>query len=198
MVEFDFFFDLGSPYSYLAATRLEGLCARHGAVANLLPITLGGLRKELGSQMPSMPQLRYMGEDVKRWAAEYGVPFGLPPSFPTRTIQALRCCVAAGQLGPEPGAKAMHALFHAYWGKLEDIGQPAVLQSALDGAGLPGAQLLAQSELPEVKEQLKKNTDLALMRGVFGVPTLFLGERSFWGNDRLDFFERALREEARR
>ena len=198
MAEFDFFYDLGSPYSYLAATQIEGIAARYGATAHLYPITLGGIRKELGAQMPSLPQLRYMGEDALRWAQHYGVPFGVPPSFPTRTIQALRCCVAAGSLGPAQHQTAMQALFHAYWGLQQDIGDPAVLAAALDGAGLAGAQLVAQTEQPAVKEQLKKNTDLALMRGVFGVPTLFIGERSFWGNDRLDFFERALREETKR
>jgi 2-hydroxychromene-2-carboxylate isomerase len=198
MAEFDFFYDLGSPYSYLAATQLGGIIARHGATANLLPIALGGVRKELGAQMPSIPQLRYMGEDAHRWAQRYGVPFGIPPSFPTRTIQALRCCVAAGNLGPRQHFTAMQALFTAYWGKQQDLGDPAVLLAALDAAALPGAQLLAQTELPAVKEQLKTNTDLALARGVFGVPTLFIGERSFWGNDRLDFFERALREETKR
>ena len=198
MAAFDFFYDLGSPYSYLAATQLDGLAARHGATANLIPIALGGVRKELGTQMPSIPQLRYMGEDAQRWAQKYGVPFGIPPSFPTRTIQALRCCVAAGNLGPQQHAAAMQTLFRAYCGRQEDLGDPAVLVAALDAAGLSGAQLVAQTELPAVKEQLKKNTDLALARGVFGVPTLFLGERSFWGNDRLDFFERALQEEAKR
>jgi 2-hydroxychromene-2-carboxylate isomerase len=72
-----------------------------------------------------------------------------------------------------------------------------VIKAALDGAGLDGAALLAQSERPEVKELLKRNTDLALQRGVFGVPMIFVGERSFWGNDRLEFVEQALRAQAR-
>jgi 2-hydroxychromene-2-carboxylate isomerase len=195
MPAFDFFYDLGSPYSYLASTQLDGLCARTGAVATLYPVTLGGMRKELGTQMPSAPQLKYMSTDVKRWAERYGVPMAIPPSFPARTIQALRCCAAAADEGK--GREAMQALFHAYWGDLEDISNPKVIKAALDTRGLDGAALLARSEEPEVKELLKRNTDLALLRGVFGVPMIFIGERSFWGNDRLEFVEQALRALAR-
>ena len=198
MVAFDFFYDLGSPYSYLAATQLEGLCARTGAQAKLYPITLGGLRKELGTQMPSAAQLKYMASDVGRWAKQYGVKIGIPKAFPTRTIQALRCCAAAGELSPAAGAQAMKALFHAYWAEGEDLADPAVIAAALDGAGLEGKALVARSEEPAVKELLKRNTDLAVQRGVFGVPMFLVGERSFWGNDRLAFVERALRKEATR
>ena len=198
MATFDFFYDLGSPYSYLACTQLEGLSARTGATPLLYPVTLGGMRKELGTQIPSAAQLKYMASDVQRWAQQYGVVIGIPGAFPTRTIQALRCCCAAGQISSEAGARAMKALFHAYWAKGEDIADPKVIGAALGEAGLDGAALLARSELHEVKELLKHNTDLALMRGVFGVPTIFVGETSFWGNDRLEFIERALRKEAQR
>lgn len=197
MAAFEFFYDLGSPYSYLAATQLEGLCERTGATAVLYPVTLGGMRKELGTQMPSAAQLKYMAQDTRRWAQQYGAVFSIPSAFPTRTIQGLRCCCAAGQASPEAGARAMKALFHAYWTKGEDLADPKVIAAALDGAGLDGKALLARSEEPEVKELLKHNTDLALMRGVFGVPTFFVGEASFWGNDRIEFIERALRKEGK-
>ena len=192
MRAFDFFYDLGSPYCYLASTRLPGLQARTGAQAILHPITLGGVRKELGTLVPPRAQLEYSLADVRRWAQRYGVPFGTPAAFPTRTLQALRACVAAGEEGS--GAQAMTALFRAYWVKLKDIADPAVIAAALDESGLDGARLLARSEEPAVKEALRKSTDLALRRGVFGVPMFFAGEHSFWGNDRLDFLEAALRE----
>ena len=191
MRAFDFFYDLGSPYSYLAATQLEGISQRTGATARLLPVTLGAIRKSLGRQMPPSPQLNYMSEDVALWARKYGVTIQIPQVFPARTIQALRACVAASEQGH--GAQAMHALFAAYWVDGHDIGDAAMIERALTSAGLDGKALVAASETQEAKDGLRKNTDLALSRGVFGVPTIFVGDRSFWGNDRLEFMEQELR-----
>jgi 2-hydroxychromene-2-carboxylate isomerase len=87
----------------------------------------------------------------------------------------------------------MQALFHTYWGEGEDISDPAIVERVLGDAGLEGKRLVALAAEQDVKDELRKNTDLALARGVFGVPTIFVGERSFWGNDRLEFVESALR-----
>jgi 2-hydroxychromene-2-carboxylate isomerase len=188
---FDFFYDLGSPYSYLASTQLAGVEQRTGAKARLFPVTLGGLRKSTGHQLPPPQQLKYMSEDTARWAQEYGVPMQIPRAFPVSTIQALRACIAADRQGK--GEDAMHVLFSTYWAEGEDISQAPVIEGALKNAGLDGTALVAQTEQQEIKDALRKNTDLALARGVFGVPTIFVGERSFWGNDRLRFAEAELR-----
>ena len=187
---FDFFYDLGSPYSYLASTQLAGLVARTAAVARLFPITLGGVRKAVGTVMPSAAQLVYMSHDVQLWARRYAVPMQIPSAFPSKTIQALRACWCAEREGKQ--AEAMRALFHAYFGEGRDIAQPDVISSALSAAGLDGATLLAASETVEAKEGLRRATEGALARGVFGVPALFVGDRLFFGNDRLEFVEAAL------
>jgi 2-hydroxychromene-2-carboxylate isomerase len=188
---FDFFYDLASPYSYLASTQIPGIEGRTCARARLVPITLGGLRKSTGHQLPPPQQLKYMAEDTARWAQKYGVPMQIPKAFPVSTIASLRTCVAAGQDGV--GEAAMRALFRTYWGEGEDISDATVIESALSRAGLDGKRLLARAQDQEIKDELRKNTDLALARGVFGVPAIFVGERSFWGNDRLEFVESALR-----
>ena len=185
MREFDFFYDLGSPYSYLASTQLAGIEQRGSARARLYPITLGGIRKVTGNQMPPPAQLKYMSHDTARWAKQYGVRMQIPQAFPVSTIKALRACIAAGERHRE----VMHALFDIYWGEGLDISDVAVLEKAL--SAFDASKLLAESQ--EVKDELRKNTDLALARGVFGVPTIFVGERSFWGNDRLDWVERELK-----
>ena len=181
---FDFFYDLGSPYSYLASTQLAGIEERTGAKANLIAITLGGLRKTTGHQMP---------EDTARWAKQYGVQMQIPGVFPASTIKALRAVLAADRQGRQ--ADAMRALFHTYWAEGNDLSDAAVIERALTAAGFDGKVLLAATEEQEVKDALRKNTELALSRGVFGVPTLFVGERGFWGNDRLQFVERELRQQ---
>lgn len=190
---FDFFYDLGSPYSYLASTQISGIEQRTGSRARLLPITLGGLRKATGHQLPPPQQLKYMAEDTGRWSRQYGVPMRIPKRFPISTILPLRACVAAQREGKDE--PAMHVLFRAYWVLGEDISDPAVVEAALTRAGLDGKALVAAGGQQEVKDGLRRNTDLALARGVFGVPTLFVGERSFWGNDRLQFAEAELKRE---
>jgi len=187
---FDFFYDLGSPYSYLASTQLAGIEQRTGAKARLLPITLGGLRKVTGHQIPPPQQLKYMSEDTARWAHHYGVRMQIPKAFPIGTIQALRACVAADRR--DRATEAMHGLFAAYWAEGEDISDASVIERALTGAGLDGKALVAATQDQQIKDSLRKNTDLALARGVFGVPMLFVGDRSFWGNDRLQFAEAEL------
>ena len=188
---FDFFYDLGSPYSYLASTQLAGIEQRTGAKARLLPITLGGLRKATGHQIPPPQQLKYMSEDTARWAHQYGVRMQIPKAFPISTIQALRACVAADRR--DRATEAMHGLFAAYWAEGEDISDASVIERALTGAGLDGKALVAATQDQQIKDSLRKNTDLALARGVFGVPMLFVGDRSFWGNDRLQFAEAELK-----
>ena len=190
MPALDFFYDLGSPYSYLAFTQLAGISQRTGATVRLLPVTLGGIRKATGNQFPPSAQLVYMSEDTQRWAKKYGVRMQIPAVFPARGIQALRVCVAAEALGCH--ADAAGALFSTYWADGEDIGDPAVIARSLTAKGLDASALLAASGTQEIKDGLRRNTDLALSRGVFGVPTLFVGERSFWGNDRLEFVEKEL------
>jgi 2-hydroxychromene-2-carboxylate isomerase len=188
---FDFFYDLGSPYSYLASTQLRGISERTGATPRLYPITLGGVRKATGHQIPPPQQLSYMAQDTSRWAQKYGVPMQIPKAFPVSTILPLRTAIAAARNGG--GERAMRALFMAYWGEGEDISDPALVERVLQDAGLDGKLLVGMASVQDVKDELRKNTDLALARGVFGVPTIFVGERSFWGNDRLEFVESALR-----
>jgi len=202
----EFLFDLGSPYSYLASTQIEALAKRTGATLQLTPVVLGGIFKALGGdQLPHALRLAWMRRDLALWTARYRIPLEFPASFPARTILGLRTIVAAGQgrTGAEQAAtpagaqrddvRAMNALFAAFWGEGQDISAPEVVKAALDGAGLDGAALIAKAEDKTVKDALRVNTEQAMARGVFGAPTFFVGDTFYFGNDRLEFVEAALR-----
>ena len=131
--------------------------------------------------------------DMARWADCFGVPLTMPPMHPNRTVLALRATLAAEAAIPI----ATRALFHAYWALGRDLSQPAVVKEALDRAGLDGAALVARADDPVIKEALRARTADAVARGVFGAPAFVVTTGAsapalFWGQDRLDFVEKAL------
>jgi len=182
----EFFWEPGSPYTYLAATQVEKVAAATGAKVVWKPFLLGKVFESRGMKMPaSIPaKASYMFKDLARWAQMYQVPVTMPKIFPISSLNASRAAIAASQLGHE--AAAAKAVLHAYWGLGEDISQIDVLSKAFTAAGLDAEAILARMQEQSVKDQLKENTEEALKRGVFGAPTMFVGDAMFWGNDRLD------------
>lgn len=189
----EFFFDVASPYSYLASTRIEEICTRHAAGLVWRPILMAGLMKDLGITPPiQIPaKLTYMSRDLQRWAEHLGVPFNVPKQFPLNSLPVMRGCVEARN--HEKAAAFAKAAFHAYWVEGRKIDEPAVLHELAEEADIHPRHLLDHVVDHEVKEQLRRETREAADRGVFGVPTFILGgEELFWGNDRLFFVEKAL------
>ncbi len=190
----EFFYDLVSPYSYLASTRVEEGARRAGGAVRFRPFLLGGVFKATGNHAPleTPAKLRHMWVDLQRWAGRLGVPLAPPASFPVSTVLAMRCALAAeaqGKLVP-----FTHAGFRAFWAEGKDIGSPEVLAAVAAAVGLDGAALVAAA--PSFKEALVRSTAEAVERGAFGAPTFFVpaagGEEMFVGNDRLDFALEAL------
>ena len=188
----EFFFDYGSPFSYLADTQLAALERRTGATVVYRPMLLGAVLKETGNASPiTVPAKgRYMGVELHRWARRYGVPFAANKFFPINTMRLMRGAVAAQHA--ECFAEYHRAIYPAFWVDGANLGEPEVIRAVLDKAGLNADLILARIEKPDVKEQLRLNTEEAVRRGVFGAPTFFVGEEMFWGNDRLMFVEEAL------
>lgn len=189
----DFYFDLSSPYSYLAATQIGPLAARHGATVNWKPVVLAAVFKAAGNVMPatSPPKAQNMFVDLGRWARRYGVPFVMSSRFPLNTVKPERLIVAAGGTGRAP--ELALALFRAMWVDDRDISAEAEMRAVAEAAGFDAGALLAAIETQPVKDGLRANTDEAIARGMFGAPAFFVGDELFWGNDRLDFVEDALR-----
>jgi 2-hydroxychromene-2-carboxylate isomerase len=191
--ELEFFFDYGSPFSYLADTQLKGLAERTSARVLYRPMLLGGVFKETGNSSPIAIEAKrkYMMADLERWAKHYGVPPLHNAHFPINTIRLMRGAVAAERLGIFP---AYHrAIYDAFWRDGLNLGDAAVVRGVLERAGLDAERIVAVSEEHAVKDALRVSTETAVARGAFGAPTFFVGDRMFWGNDRLMFVEQALR-----
>src|SRR6185369_14258116 len=188
----EFFFDYGSPFSYLADTQLAALAQRTGATVVYRPMLLGAVLKETGNASPmTVPAKgRYMGVELQRWARHYGVPFAANSFFPINTMRLMRGAVAAQQA--DCFAQYHRAIYPAFWVDGANLGELEVIRVVLSQAGLNADLILARMEEPDVKAQLRLNTEEAVRRGVFGAPTFFVGEEMFWGNDRLTFVEEAL------
>jgi 2-hydroxychromene-2-carboxylate isomerase len=192
--EVEFLFDYGSPFSYLASVQIEGFAKRNGAEVTYTPILLGAVLKATGNASPmTVPAKgRYMATELRRWAARYGVAFRPNPhGFMSNTLRLMRGAVAAQANGWF--ALYHRAIYRATWAEAQNLGDDTVLRELLENVGVPATTLMAEIEREEVKDRLRQNTDRAVERGVFGAPTFFVGGEMFWGNDRFDFVEEALR-----
>ncbi len=193
-----FFHDFSSPFSYLGATQIEAFCARHGAELIWHPMLLGGVFKALGGPVIpletfSEPKQRHASLDMQRWADHYGVPFAWPSRFPMRTITALRMVLALEDDDMPGSIRLSKRLHEAYWAEDADINDPDTLVGLANGCDIDGADLLARTQDPAVKQRLFDNTSRAVEMGVFGAPTYVVDESElFWGQDRLVLIEQLL------
>ncbi|WP_435606723.1 2-hydroxychromene-2-carboxylate isomerase [Pseudomonas knackmussii] len=190
----EFYFDFGSPTSYLAFTQLPGICAEAGAELVYRPVLLGGVFQATGNASPiAVPAKgRYTLIDMQRFARRYGVPMKMNPFFPINTLQLMRAATGVQMRQPERFAALLDCVFKGMWVDALNLGDPAVLGRVLAEAGFDPQALLALTADQEVKDALKANTEAAIKRGMFGAPTMFVGNEMFFGQDRLDFVREAL------
>lgn len=193
----EFIFDVGSPNAYLAWKVLPEIEARTGVEFTRIPCLLGGIFKATGNQSPitanaNIPaKMAYEMLEMRRFIARHGLTrFQMNPHFPINTLTVMRGAVAATREGLfEP---YLAAVFAAMWEeglKMDDAG---VIAAHLGAAGLPGERLLAATQEPDVKAALIANTERAVARGAFGIPTFFVGDEMWFGKDRLREVEEAL------
>ncbi len=190
----EFFFDFLSPYSYLASTQLGSL----GVEAKLRPVTIVEVMARVNNQ-PSPrcpPKARYAALDAGRWAKLYGVPLAtnepLWAALRTRALSPdtlVRGALAAKALGISPAYT--EAMFRAVWAAPADVFTDEGRSIFAAAHGLP-AELWEQAAGPEIGMLLAADVAEAVERGIFGVPTFFVDNEMFFGNDRLDFVRRRL------
>jgi 2-hydroxychromene-2-carboxylate isomerase len=190
----EFFFDFGSPTSYLAYKALPALAADAGARILYRPMLLGGVFKATGNASPvTVPAKgRWMFEDIPRWARKHGVPFSFNPAFPINTLPLMRGAAAVQLRDPTRFVAYCDAVYDALWQQQKNLGDPAVLAETLAAAGFDAEAFTALIGDAEVKAALVATTEEAVARGVFGAPTCFVGTQMFFGQDRLDFVREAL------
>jgi 2-hydroxychromene-2-carboxylate isomerase len=190
----EFFFDVGSPASYLAWTQLPRLCEAAGAELVYKPMLLGGVYQATGNASPgAIPAKgRYTVRDYERHARKYGVPYVNNPHFPIITLFLMRAVTGVQLREPERLQDLLAAVFKAMWIDALDLNQPALTAKTLADAGFSPEAVQALAADPEVKAVLKATTDEAVARGVFGAPTSFVGDEMFFGQDRMDMIREEL------
>ena len=201
MRQVEFYYDLVSPYSYLAYTQLENICEERGAELVLRPMLLGAVHKAAGIKAPieTKAKSRYQWRDIHRWAEHYEVSLEFPEPFPFRTLKTMRAAVSCSGRG-ELEAFTREA-FALYWQEggapegLEGTDEDGPISSVARRIGADPEKILEGAAASENKRALKDATEEALERGVFGAPAFFVDGEMFWGNDRLHFVEAALSRE---
>lgn len=192
----DYYFTLRSPWSYLGGPRLEEIARRHGATINHKPIDVAGKVFPVsgGLALPKRaPQRKaYRLAEMRRWRDFLGMPLTLEPKFATATEWPGRGMIIAAALAGLDCGPLVNGLMRAHWAEESNIDDPDTARAIADAAGLDGEKLIAQSESPAVLAQYDANTQEAIQRNVFGVPAYIFGDDLFWGQDRLDFLDRAL------
>jgi 2-hydroxychromene-2-carboxylate isomerase len=191
----DFYFDVGSPTSYLAWTQLPAMTKAAGAELIYRPILLGGIFQATGNHSPAEVPRKgaWMNIDLARFAKRYGVPFVHNPHFPINTLHLMRGATGYQLRKPELFEAYLAAIYPAMWVESRNLGDPTVLGEVLQRAGFDPQEFLALINDAEVKNTLRAATEAAVERGLFGAPTMFIGDEMYFGQDRLDFVKEALR-----
>lgn len=195
----EFFYDVSSPWTYLAFVNVQKLAKEEGAEIIWRPFLVGGVFNAVNPTMyrmrenPVPAREAWVKQDLQAWAKLAGLKITFPPKvFPVNSVKALRGLLWAREQGRE--VELATAFFELYWSEDRDISQDDVVAEAASRAGLDSARLLQAITEPGVKERLKANTDEVIARGGFGSPTMFVNGEMFFGNDRLPLVREALRQ----
>jgi 2-hydroxychromene-2-carboxylate isomerase len=199
----EFFFDISSPWTYLAFHNVQPLADELNVPIQWRPVLVGGIFNSINPSVYAMREnpvpakMAYSLKDLQDWAREAGLKITMPPKvFPVNSVKAMRGCIWLDQQTP-PGAASLMlpfatAAFKAYWAREEDISQDAVLADICESVGVNVKAFFDGISQPALKDQLKLNTEEVIRRGGFGSPTMFVGDDMYFGNDRLGLVRSAL------
>lgn len=187
-LKFQFWYDFASPYSYLSAMRIDGLASSAGVETEWRPFLLGPIFKSRGWDTSPFniyeAKGKYMWRDIERLSAKYGIPFRMPSEFPRNGVLASRVALASESL--EWRSRFSKLVFTANFTEDRDISDEAVIVSILGSLGEEPVSIIRSALSEENKGRLRRATEDAIGRGIFGAPSFVAGDELFWGNDRLE------------
>jgi len=202
MAKVEFFFDYSSPWTYLAFTKIEGLCQKYNAELSWRPILVGGIFNTVNPSVYEFRErgvpakVRYYAKDLQDWARFYGLKIIQPSVFPVNSVKSLRGALVALEQGKF--SPYSYRVFEAYWGEDKDISKDEVLKGIVTETGLDPEEYFDKINRQEYKDRLRANTDECMVRGGFGTPTIFVNGSMFFGNDRLTLVEEELKKSTER
>ncbi len=190
-MQLDFFYDLSSPWTYLAFHNIQPIINETGVAVRWRPFLVGGVFNAVN---PGVYEARAVPTDPKvihnfRWLHEWARLAGIPLVFPTehhpvKSVLAMRaCCVLEPQQHELQLFSA--AAFDTYFAQGNNIDDPVVLARVADSCGLDGKHLIEQASEQSIKDQLRTNTEAAIALGAYGSPSLFIAGKLYFGNDQL-------------
>ena len=191
-----YYYSHSSPWTYLGHTRLHAIARKAGALIQLKPVDYGKVFPVSGGlPLKARPLQRqaYRMMELKRWRTQLNLPLTLEPQyFPVASDDAALIVIAAQEHGTDVQMALAGSIMRACWAEEKNIADHAVLADCADQAGLPGAALAARLGDGTLRTTYDAFTAEAIARQVFGAPTFVVNDELFWGQDRLDFLERAL------
>jgi 2-hydroxychromene-2-carboxylate isomerase len=187
MKKIDFYFDFGSPYSYLAHTQIKKFERETGEKANYMPVLVGGLHKLAGIKAPAFIPLKakYLIKDCKLWADKYKVKYQFNRYFPIKTVNLMRSSLVAER--DNFLRSFVDKAFNAIWVDSLNMNDDEVFLKFIKEQNINSDLFTLKYNDPVIKSELIKRTDDSFAKGVFGVPTFIVNGKLFWGQDRLEF-----------
>jgi 2-hydroxychromene-2-carboxylate isomerase len=186
----EFLFDFGSPNAYLSWKVVPEIEKRTGTTFQYVPVLLGGIFKATNNVSPVIANQgirnknEYQFLEIERFVKKHGLTkFRFNPHFPVNTLQIMRGAIAAEMENILP--KYMDAVMAAMWEYGKKMDEADIIKAVLDAAGIDGAHILARTGEADVKAKLVANTEEAVNRGAFGIPTFYVDGDIYFGKDRL-------------
>jgi len=192
----DYYFTASSPWTYFGHDRFVALARRHGAVVNVKPVDLGRVFPVSGGlplKQRAPQRQAYRMFELRRWSDYLGVPINTQPKFfPVSGDLAARWILAASEQDMGAGLSLAGAFMRAVFAEERNIADGATAAAIAGEQRLDPAKLGARADSPEIAARYDALTQEAIERQVFGAPTYIYRDEPFWGQDRLDFLDRAL------